>query len=99
MWDNPDFLAHMKGDDVAVAVRDVSPGPSFIGLVDQTPGADVEVSEEVPLGHKVALTAMHEGQEVIEYGLPIGIATQDIAQGSYVHTHNIRSARWKNSVA
>jgi (2R)-sulfolactate sulfo-lyase subunit alpha len=35
-----------------------------------------------------------KNDEVIEYGTRIGIATQDISKGDYVHTHNIRSARW-----
>ena len=33
------------------------------------------------------------GQQIIEYGQPVGIATRDIRQGDHVHVHNVRSAR------
>ena len=47
----------------------------------------------VPLGHKLALADIAAGQEIIEYGQPVGIATTDIRQGEHVHVHNMRSAR------
>ncbi|TCP44727.1 (2R)-sulfolactate sulfo-lyase subunit alpha [Tamaricihabitans halophyticus] len=96
---SPDFLAHRTGDAVAVAVRDLEPGPAEGGYLDSDATERVELDQRVPLGHKVALTAIAKGAQVIEYGLPIGIATTDISRGNYVHTHNVRSARWQNSVA
>lgn len=95
----PDFLAHIGGDHVAVAVRDVEPGAARVGYLDGTTSVDIEVRESVPLGHKVALADVNRGDDVIEYQLRIGIASQDITRGGYVHTHNLRSARWQNSVA
>ncbi len=47
----------------------------------------------------MALRDVARGDRVIEYGLPIGIASVDIARGDYVHTHNLRSAKWQTSVA
>lgn len=95
----PDFLAHVAGDHVAVAVHDVEPGPARVGFLDESPAQEITVSEAVPLGHKVALADVADGADVIEYGLRIGIASQAITTGGYVHTHNLRSARWQNSVA
>lgn len=95
----PSFLAHKDGDHVAVAVRDVDPGPAEIGYLDGTPSIEVEVLAEIPLGHKVALTDRASGEDVIEYGVRTAIASADIAVGDYVHIHNVRSARWQNSVA
>lgn len=97
--ENPDFLAHDDGDHVAVAVRDVSPGDALVGYLDETEPVRLAVGEAVPLGHKVALTDVGSGEDVIEYGLRIAVATTDISKGGYVHTHNVRSARWRNSVA
>ena len=95
----PSFLAHKDGDFVAVAVRDVSPGPADVGYLDGTASVSVEVTAEIPLGHKVALQDVAEGADVIEYGVRTAIASADITTGDYVHIHNVRSARWHNSVA
>lgn len=97
--DYPDFLAHDDGDHVAVAVRDVEPGEALVGYLDDTAPVRLAVTESVPLGHKVALHNVEQGADVIEYRLRIGIASQNISKGGYVHTHNVRSARWQNSVA
>jgi (2R)-sulfolactate sulfo-lyase subunit alpha len=95
----PSFLAHKDGDHVAVAGRDVEPGSAQIGYLDGTPSIEVEVLAEIPLGHKVALRDRASGEDVVEYGVRTAIASADIAVGDYVHIHNVRSARWQNSVA
>lgn len=46
----------------------------------------------IPLGHKAARRLIREGDPIVKYGAPIGIATRDIAAGEHVHTHNVRSA-------
>ncbi len=95
----PSFLAHKQGDHVAVAVRDVEPGTAEVGFLDGTDQVVVEVTAEIPLGHKVALRALSEGDDVIEYGVRTAIVSAAISEGDYVHIHNVRSARWQNSVA
>jgi (2R)-sulfolactate sulfo-lyase subunit alpha len=95
----PDFLAHHEGDVVGVAVRDLDPGPAEGAFLRGPASVSVELLEAVPLGHKLALTDISEGQDIIEYGQRVGIATRDITRGGYVHVHNVRSARWQNSVA
>jgi (2R)-sulfolactate sulfo-lyase subunit alpha len=95
----PDFLAHYDGDVVAVAVRDLPAGPAEGAYLRGPASVRIELHEEVPLGHKLALTDIGEGHDVIEYGQRVGIATRDIPRGGYVHVHNVRSARWQNSVA
>ncbi|MCU0775478.1 MAG: altronate dehydratase family protein, partial [Ideonella sp.] len=49
----------------------------------------VTVSGLVPPGHKLATRAIAAGQPVRRYGQVIGAATQDIAPGQHVHTHNL----------
>lgn len=94
-----DFLAHGKGDTVAVAVRDLVRGPAVGGYLASTETVTVELLAAVPLGHKLALVDMSDGEDVIEYGVRIGRATTDIRRGDYVHVHNIGSARWHSSAA
>jgi (2R)-sulfolactate sulfo-lyase subunit alpha len=88
-------IAHRKGDAVAVAVADLAPGTTIrIRVLDGSPDLTVEVKDSIPLGHKVALAALAQGSDVIEYGERIGRATQPIAIGAHVHVHNITSVRW-----
>ena len=41
-----------------------------------------------PAGHKIARQAMPKGTPVVKYGQVIGYATEDIAEGAHVHSHN-----------
>lgn len=42
-------------------------------------------------GHKIALTDIKAGQNIIKYGYSIGHAVKDIKAGEHVHTHNIQT--------
>ncbi|MDC1381768.1 altronate dehydratase family protein, partial [Octadecabacter sp.] len=42
----------------------------------------------IPSGHKVATMAIAQGEAVRKYAQVIGYASQDIAAGDHVHTHN-----------
>ena len=88
------FLVHAPDDAVGVAVRDISPVPDVRGRVLGGDEILLEVVEAVPLGHKVALRDIPAGERVVEYGLPIGRATRDIAAGQHVHVHNLKGERW-----
>ena len=89
----PGFLAHRDGDLVGVAVRDLEPGPVQGGYLSGPERISVRLTEAIPLGHKLALADIAAGQQIIEYGQPVGVATRDIGQGDHVHVHNVRSAR------
>jgi len=43
------------------------------------------------MGHKVAVRPIAEGEKVLKYGYPIGVATANIEPGQWVHVHNMRS--------
>lgn len=49
-----------------------------------------------PVGHKVALRDIAEGEAVIKYGFPIGHATQPIKAGEWVHSHNLATSLGEN---
>jgi (2R)-sulfolactate sulfo-lyase subunit alpha len=95
----PGFLIHQQGDAVGVAVRDLEPGPVIGGYLRGPETVTVELTERVPLGHKLALSDIAGGADVIEYGTRVAVASTAIARGGYVHVHNVRSARWQNSIA
>lgn len=97
MTEPSEFLVHNRGDSVAVAVSDVGPGNATATALDDGSRNEVVVAETIPLGHKLALAEIAEGDRVIEYGVPIGVARQKIAAGSLVHVHNLRSTKWQRS--
>ena len=94
----PKFLIHNEGDHVGVAVQDIEPGEAEGVYMDSDRAVSMTVLEAVPLGHKIALTALSAGADVTEYGVRIGITREPVAAGRLVHTHNLRSARWQASV-
>ena len=47
---------------------------------------------DLETGHKIARRAIAAGESVIKYGFPIGTATQGIAEGEAVHSHNLKTA-------
>ncbi len=75
-------------DSVAVALRALNEGENI-----PVSGADfsAEILEAIPMGHKIALKDIHEGEAIIKYGFPIGEATSDIPKGHHVHTTNTRT--------
>lgn len=52
----------------------------------------VTLKEDIRAGHKAALADIPRGGEIRKYGAVIGRAVKDIEKGSWVHTHNIKSA-------
>ena len=73
-------------DNVLVALGAVGPGVASVSA-----GEDITLNSAITLGHKVASRSITAGESVIKYGMPIGIATRDIARGEHVHVHNIAS--------
>ncbi len=69
-------------DNVAVALTDLHAGETVAGIT---------LREDVPAGHKIALAPLHPGDKVIKYGCPIGHATVEVAPGSWLHIHNVRT--------
>ena len=73
-------------DNVAVAIQELQTGDIL-----SISGKDIEVKEEIPSGHKVALSDFIVNDNIIKYGSPIGHAIKDIACGCLVNEKNIRT--------
>lgn len=89
------ILLHDPDDDVGVTVFDLKPGQEIgTATLEGEPVGTVKIIQEIPLSHKVAVKKIEPDGKVIEYGRPIGKATQNISPGEHVHVHNLRTIRW-----
>ena len=75
-----------EADNVLVATARIRAGETIV-----VGGAGILVSADIPLGHKLARRAIMAREKIVKYGAPIGSATADIAPGSHVHVHNVKS--------
>jgi altronate dehydratase small subunit len=53
----------------------------------------LKIKQTIPLGHKLAVKSIAEGDRVTKYGESIGHSTKDIGPGEHVHIHNVMSDR------
>lgn len=90
------FVVHDEGDSVGVVVVEgVAAGDELTGWVmDQDKDIVFKASSDIPIGHKLAITELKEGDTVIKYGIDIGRVVADIAVGEHAHVHNIKTKRW-----
>jgi len=80
-------------DNVATVTSDASRGETVEALSPE--GAIIVTAkalDDIPFGHKVALTDLDMGDRIVKYGEVIGTATRPIRAGEWVHTHNVESA-------
>jgi hypothetical protein len=81
-----DAIRLSPDDNVVVTCRAVDQGTTI--LVD---GVALTLAQTVPIGHKLAFTAIGAGARVIKYGMPIGSMTEAVQPGDWVHMHNMQS--------
>src|SRR5262249_17559629 len=77
------IVLHVE-DDVAIAKA-----PIAAGLVLEDGDRRLTVVCDIRPGRKVAGGARARGEPVRRYGQVIGFATEAIAEGEHVHTHNL----------
>lgn len=80
------YIKIHKQDNVAVALQKLEKG-----FVVQLDTEEIKLIEEIPQGHKLALTEIKKGDSVIKYGNPIGQSTENITKGAWVHIHNMKT--------
>ena len=91
-----DFIVHDKADTVGVAVvEDIQPNKELTGWIMETDETiTIKALDAVPLGHKIALADIKNGDTVLKYGYDVGKAVADIPKGRHVHVHNCKTKRW-----
>ncbi len=91
-----DFVVHDADDSVGVVVVEgVKAGAELTGWVmDQDEEIKFTAASDIPIGHKLAIKPLNEGDTVIKYSTDIGKVIADIGLGEHAHVHNIKTKRW-----
>jgi len=93
---HPDLIIHDEKDNVAVVVIETTKKgqncSAWIMENDKTIKIDSVV--DIPLGHKIALQDLKEGDTILKYGHDIGKVVKPIKKGEHVHVHNVKTKKW-----
>ena len=92
----PQLLVHDHKDNVGVVVVEGLSAGAERCCVGTDDNSDLTLTDnaDIPIGHKVALKPMSEGDTVIKYGEDIGRMTGSAGIGDHLHTHNCKTKRW-----
>ena len=92
----PHLLVHDEKDTVGVVVvEDLKAGTDMTCVVTADNSAfALKAKMDVPIGHKIALVDIKNGDTVLKYGQDIGKAVADVKKGEHVHVHNLKTKRW-----
>lgn len=81
-----EFIQIHPNDNVAVALSPLSSGKEL-----SVNGKTLTLKEDIPQGHKFTLCPLSTGDQVLKYGYPIGILQTDCPEGTWIHTHNLKT--------
>jgi altronate dehydratase small subunit len=79
------FIIDSK-DNCATALDYISQDAE-VELINKT----IKINDAIPFGHKFAILNVKKGSPIIKYGEIIGISIEDISEGDWIHTHNLKS--------
>ena len=91
-----DLIIHDEKDNVAVVVIETTKKGQDCSAWIMENDKTVKVSSvaEIPLGHKIALQDLKEGDTVLKYGHDIGKVVKPIKKGDHVHVNNVKTKKW-----
>ena len=92
----PQLLVHDHEDNVGVVVVEgLKAGTDMLCVVTHDNSSfNLTANDDVPIGHKIALKDINEGDTAIKYGEDIGKFVGSVKKGCHVHTHNLKTKRW-----
>jgi len=76
-------------DNVAVALTDLVTGDTCLVAEDSGKKYEVVLVEDIPFGHKFALTNLEQDEAVLKYGEEIGRMKRALKKGGWIHSHNM----------
>ena len=88
------YVHASEKDNLVTCVKALKAGE--LVLVD---GREIEVKNDIPKFHKLAIAEIRRGEAVYKYGEVMGVASRDIHVGEWAHIHNIDSTRGRGDKA
>lgn len=90
------FIVHDENDSVGVVVVEgIKAGEDLSGwILDQQKEIQATARDDIPIGHKLAIRDLGDGDTVIKYGVDIGRTVAPITAGEHAHVHNVKTKRW-----
>jgi altronate dehydratase small subunit len=88
------YVHAYERDNLVTCVKAMRAGERV--LVD---GREIEVKDDIPKFHKLAIAEIPKGGAVYKYGEVMGVASRDIHVGEWAHIHNIDSTRGRGDKA
>ena len=91
-----DIIIHDEKDNVGVVVIDKVNNGQECGcwIMENDKSIKIQSIKEIPLGHKIALKDLSNGDTILKYGHDIGKVVQPIKKGDNVHVHNVKTKKW-----
>ena len=86
-----DIIIHDKKDNVGVVVIEkITPKQDCAcWIMEDDSSTKIQSVDEIPLGHKIAMVDLKEGDTILKYGHVISIK-----KGEHVHVHNVKTKKW-----
>ena len=93
---NTDIIKHDEKDKVGVVVNEkITPNQDCnCWIMENDKSAKIQSKSEIPLGHKIAMIDLKEGDTILKYGHDIGKVVKNINKGEHVHVHNVKTKKW-----
>ena len=91
-----DLIIHDEKDNVGVVVIDKTSSGQDCNcwIMENDKTVNIQSLNEIPLGHKIALVNLNEGDTILKYGHDIGKVVKSIKKGEHVHVHNVKTKKW-----
>jgi|SRR5699024_7878626 len=83
-------------DTVGVLLESAKAGDTI--LIKGEKPVSIQAIDDIPYGHKIALTNIEKNESIYKYGYEIGESSSEIKQGEYVHVHNLDSLRGRGDL-
>ena len=91
-----DIIIHDQKDNVGVVVIEkITPKQDCsCWIMENDSSIKIQSLDEIPLGHKIAMADLKEGDTILKYGHDIGKVVKSIKKGEHVHVHNVKTKKW-----
>ena len=91
-----DIIIHDKKDNVGVVVIEKITPKQYCKcwIMENDSSINIQSADEIPLGHKIAMIDLKEGDTILKYGHDIGKVVKAIKKGQHVHVHNVKTKKW-----